>query len=1373
MVNIKKFTLAILLLTTLTLILFINDSKVVHADTGDEDIYNVTSIVKNEWDSLIGTKDMSMTSGRKIVYDVYQNKYVSNGYNIVNKDFGKGNQPYIRFSGWAVLFGYKNHGSNGQETYIVAKSVETGTEKIYKAVQGGLDATEDLEYNNQGPGIYNECPAGSTNRWNTDCNMRYEDVGFHAYLPLKELFKSTGDKQTYRLFIVKRLGSHMVYTPLILPFDFSNKSYDGGTLSLSSGINANNLNMNSEGVLRRSTPRESAPSVIADLGSDRYFTQGKVYKEIDYEESQTAIWYGVTSPHDSNKKKWANTAYWTFQGDPAILGFMPNQPPIVKWDWKPSNTVYNDTTVSIVNSTSDPDGDPLTYLWERKPYGTSDSNYVKISTARTPSSFKIGKGDYTYKLTVSDGRHTVVVGHALYVINRPPVASWEWNNGSLGNTVYNDTSVGIINSSTDKDGDSLSYTWERKPYGTSDSNYVKFSTAKTPPNFTIAKGNYTYKLTVSDGEAESVVGHALYVVNRPPVANFSYSPGTIYNDTKVTFTNESSDPDKVDTLRYTWEAQGPNESSWTSFSNSTNPTKVFNKKGIWKVRLTVSDGEASHNITKNITVQNRTPVADFSWSPSTIYNDTSVSFSNKSTDADGDSLTFKWETQRPNETTWNTISSSKDPSYTLNKKGIWKVRLTVSDGEASHNVTKNITVQNRAPVADFSWSPSTIYNDTSVSFSNKSTDADGDSLTFKWETQRPNETTWNTISSSKDPSYTLNKKGIWKVRLTVSDGEASHNVTKNITVQNRAPVADFSWSPSTIYNDTSVSFSNKSTDADGDSLTFKWETQRPNETTWNTISSSKDPSYTLNKKGIWKVRLTVSDGEASHNVTKNITVQNRAPVADFSWSPSTIYNDTSVSFTNKSTDADKDSLTFKWEVQKPNESTWSTISTSKEPSYTLNKKGVWKVRLTVSDGEASHNVTKNITVQNRIPVADFTWSPSTIYNDTSVSFTNKSSDADKDSLTFKWEAQKPNETTWRTISTSKDPSYTLNKKGVWKVRLTVSDGEASHNVTKNITVQNRAPVADFSWNPSTVYNDTTVSFTNSSSDIDGDPLTNIWEYQEPNKTTWTKFSTEKNPKNIFTKVGDYKIKLTVTDDDGATGTKEKTLKITNRPPQVTLTYTPKDVYEGDTVNVCIKVIDLDKQPMTVKLFLKKDYGNKQTVLTKSNINSGEEVCYVFVPDVGNYDFTTEVDDGHDKTTVDISFYAKPLIIKGHVNHTVDWKKKHEKLGNTLDKFFSGEKFLLEADTSPYETIYVKSTLSAVQMDNKNTTSPVDLNKVTNILYNGSLYEEKHQYYPTMLKVGEAKFEFEVKYKNGVIKKDTVKINIIDNAYNSSRYHRKF
>ncbi|MEZ7794266.1 PKD domain-containing protein, partial [Niallia circulans] len=871
-------------------LLFIQEHHA-HASTGDEDIYNVSSTVKNNWNNLMGSKDFTMTSGRKIVYDVYSDKFVTNGYQVTTKNFGKGSQKYIRFSGWSVLFGHREHTSSNQDTYIVARKSSgdsgIGTVKIYKTVQGSLDATEDLEYNNQGAGIWNQCPSSATNRWNDDCNMKYQDVSFNAYLPLEELFNKK-EKANWDLFIVKKVQNQIVYTPLILPFEFSNKAYEGGKLSLSSGTNTNTLEMNAEGVLRRKTPRESAPSVIDELGNNRYFTQGKTYTKVDFEESQTAVWYGVRSPHDSNKTKWANTAYFTFKGDQAKLSFQPNRPPIAKWEWDPSNNVYNDTTVKMINNSSDPDGDPLTYKWYRKPYGSADSNYVQISTAKTPSSFKIAKGKYTFKLVVSDGKEEAEAGHALYVNNRPPVAKWEWD---PSNTIYNDTPIKMVNSSSDPDGDSLTYRWVRKPYGSADSNYVTVSTAKTPSSFTIGKGDYTFKLTVSDGEDESVVGHALYVINRPPIA-------------------------------------------------------------------------------------------DFTWNPSTIYNDTSVSFSNKSSDVDGDSLTYKWETQKPNETTWSTFSTSKDPPYTLNKKGVWKVRLTVSDGEASHNVTKNITVQNRAPAADFSWSPSTIYNDTSVSFSNKSSDADGDSLTYKWETQKPDDTNWSTISTSKNPSYTLNKKGIWKVRLTVSDGEASNNVTKNIIVKNRAPNADFTWSPSTIYNDTSVSFSNKSSDADGDSLRYKWETQKPNETTWSSISTSKEPSYTLNKKGVWKVRLTVSDGEASHNVTKNVTVQNRTPVADFIWNPSTIYNDTSVSFTNKSTDADKDSLTFKWEAQKPNESTWSTISSSKDPSYTLNKKGVWKVRLTVSDGEASHNVTKNITVQNRIPVADFTWSPSTIYNDT-------------------------------------------------------------------------------------------------------------------------------------------------------------------------------------------------------------------------------------------------------------------------------------------------------------------------------------------------------------------------------------------------------
>src|SRR5690606_37248386 len=117
-------------------------------------------------------------------YDKYKENGFPGGYRIVNRNFGNGNQPYLNFRGWAVNFGYKRHTSTNHDTYIVAQKVGSTTTKIYKTNKLNLSATEDLEYNNQGPGVWNECPADATNKDNQlDCNMRYDYVGFDAYLP--------------------------------------------------------------------------------------------------------------------------------------------------------------------------------------------------------------------------------------------------------------------------------------------------------------------------------------------------------------------------------------------------------------------------------------------------------------------------------------------------------------------------------------------------------------------------------------------------------------------------------------------------------------------------------------------------------------------------------------------------------------------------------------------------------------------------------------------------------------------------------------------------------------------------------------------------------------------------------------------------------------------------------------------------------------------------------------------------------------------------------------------------------------------------------------------------------------------------------------
>src|SRR5690606_25325031 len=129
-------------------------------------------------------------------------------------------------------------------------------------------------------------------------------------------------------------------------------------------------------------------------------------------------------------------------------------------------------------------------------------------------------------------------------------------------------------------------------------------------------------------------------------------------------------------------------------------------------------------------------------------------------------------------------------------------------------------------------SPSTIYNNTEVTLTSTSTDADGDAMTYQWSYQEPNSTTWVNFSTTSSVKRVLNKKGTWKIRLVVSDGTVSTERVKDVVVSNRTPSASFSYSPTTVYNTTVVTFNNTSSDPDGDALTYRWEYRKPNTSTW-------------------------------------------------------------------------------------------------------------------------------------------------------------------------------------------------------------------------------------------------------------------------------------------------------------------------------------------------------------------------------------------------------------------------------------------------------------------------------------------------------------------------------------------------------------
>lgn len=287
--------------------------------------YSPFEVQKRSWNDRWknkGSKDNETYSGNKLVYDIYSGQSSSSlkmDWRIANSSKWGEKQPFLQFWGWSALFGHHHHDQKNQATYILAVNNQTNEEKMYKVEMSNLNATKDIEYNSQStsPGnIWNKCGASVKNKSNLECNMAYEWVGFKAWIPLNELFPDGTINASWRLYIVKNVENHVVYDELRLPFNMRDLNHNNGKVSMSSGLNANNLIMIGSPVIKRTSPRSNESGW--NVG---YFTEGKTYNRVNQnEQNSTAIWYGVRD----GGTRWASSVYWGFGGDQAVLSYERN-----------------------------------------------------------------------------------------------------------------------------------------------------------------------------------------------------------------------------------------------------------------------------------------------------------------------------------------------------------------------------------------------------------------------------------------------------------------------------------------------------------------------------------------------------------------------------------------------------------------------------------------------------------------------------------------------------------------------------------------------------------------------------------------------------------------------------------------------------------------------------------------------------------------------------------------------------------------------------------------------------------------------------------------------------------------------------------------
>ena len=340
-----------------------------------------------------------------------------------------------------------------------------------------------------------------------------------------------------------------------------------------------------------------------------------------------------------------------------------------------------------------------------------------------------------------------------------------------------------------------------------------------------------------------------------------------------------------------------------------------------------------------------------------------------SKDPDGGTLTFKWTLigKPVGSAATLTNSSYPNPKFTADLAGNYVLSLVVNDGKKDSAVTSvsvTATTANAAPVANAGSNQNVTIGATVTLDGTASSDANNDSLTYKWTLQSKPSNSSAAMSSltSAKPTFKADLAGAYVATLVVSDGKANSDVavvSVLASVANSLPVAKAGANQNVVVGTSVTLDGTASTDANGDTLVYKWSLlYKPTGSLASLASaSSSKPTFTADTVGTFVVSLIVNDGQADSATVSSTTViaeaLNAAPVANAGPAQTVLIGATVILTGAASSDANADKLTYKWVLTtRPTGSTASLSSTSGvSPTFIADVAGVFVASLIVNDGK--------------------------------------------------------------------------------------------------------------------------------------------------------------------------------------------------------------------------------------------------------------------------------------------------------------------------------------------------------------------------------------------------------------------------------------
>ncbi|MEZ5291743.1 MAG: Calx-beta domain-containing protein [Vicinamibacterales bacterium] len=428
------------------------------------------------------------------------------------------------------------------------------------------------------------------------------------------------------------------------------------------------------------------------------------------------------------------------------------------------------------SGSTDPDGDPLTFLWQIVQRPAGSLAVLDDPRAVRPTFVADAAGTYVASLVVSDGQVASAPDTVeLTTDNTRPIAdAGPDQRVAVGQTVTLDGS-----GSTDVDGNPLTYAWAlvSVPPGSAAALTAPTSVA---PRFTAdLPGAYVAQLVVNDGLADSDPDTVMVSTsNTRPVA-VAGPDQTVTAGQIVTVDGSGSGDADGDPLSFHWTIVSAPAGSVAVLQDPSAAVTTFvaDQPGDYALQLVVNDGQLD-SVPDALVVStvNSAPIADAGPDRTDVLPGALVVLDGSgSSDPDGQPLGYAWSlVSRPaGSAAALTDADTPGPSFVADVPGTYVAQLVVNDGFVdSAPDTVSLSTLNLPPTADAGPDQTVPAGATVQLDGGGSSDPEGAPLTVTWTllTAPAGSTAALSDPAAVAPTFVADLPGQYTAQLVVDDG---------------------------------------------------------------------------------------------------------------------------------------------------------------------------------------------------------------------------------------------------------------------------------------------------------------------------------------------------------------------------------------------------------------------------------------------------------------------------------------------------------------------------------------------------------------------------------------------------------------------------